>query len=80
MTEYRKIVLDGYPTLVERDGEELVCRDGRRVAIDNAVHLPPVDPQKIICVHLNYKSRVDEFMTKLPPAPTFFSQTADGVE
>ena len=72
MTEYRKIVLDGYPTLVERDGEELVCRDGRRVAIDNAVHLPPVDPQKIICVHLNYKSRVDEFMTKLPPAPTFF--------
>ena len=72
MTEYRKIVLDGYPTLVERDGEELVCRDGRRVAIDNAVHLPPVDPQKIICVHLNYKSRVDEFMTKLPPAPTYF--------
>jgi len=72
MTEYRKIVLDGYPTLVERNGEELVCRDGRRVAIDDAIHLPPVDPQKIICVHLNYKSRVDEFMTKLPPAPTFF--------
>jgi len=72
MTEYRKIVLDGYPVLVERDGEELVCRDGRRVAIDDAVHLPPVDPQKIICVHLNYKSRVDEYMTKLPPAPTYF--------
>ena len=72
MTEYRKILLDGYPVLVERDGEELVCRDGRRVAIDDAIHLPPVDPQKIICVHLNYISRVEEFMTKLPPAPTFF--------
>lgn len=72
MTEYRKILLDGYPVLVERDGEELVCRDGRRVAIEQAVHLPPVDPTKIVCVHLNYKSRVDEFMTKLPDAPTYF--------
>ena len=72
MTEYRKILLDGYPVLVERNGEELVCRDGRRVAIEEAVHLPPVDPTKIVCVHLNYKSRVDEFMTKLPDAPTYF--------
>lgn len=72
MTEYRKILLDGYPVLVERDGEELVCRDGRRIAIEEAVHLPPVDPTKIVCVHLNYKSRVDEFMTKLPSAPTYF--------
>lgn len=72
MTEYRKILLDGYPVLVERDGEELVGRDGRRVTIEQAVHLPPVDPTKIVCVHLNYKSRVDEFMTKLPDAPTYF--------
>jgi len=72
MTEYRKILLEGYPVLVECDGEELVCRDGRRVAIDDAVHLPPVDPQKIICVHLNYRSRVEEFMTKLAVAPTYF--------
>ncbi len=72
MTEYRKILLDGYPVLVERDGDMLSCRDGRQVAISDAVHLPPVDPQKIVCVHLNYKSRVDEFMTRLPPAPTYF--------
>ncbi|MHC8509047.1 MAG: fumarylacetoacetate hydrolase family protein [Rhodospirillales bacterium] len=72
MTEYRKILLDGYPVLVERDGGELVCKDGRRVKIDSAVHLPPVEPQKIICVHLNYSSRVKEYMTKLPPAPTYF--------
>lgn len=72
MAEYRKILLDGYPVLVERDGDVLVCRDGRTVDIDSAVHLPPVDPTKIICVHLNYKSRVDEYMTSLPPAPTYF--------
>lgn len=72
MTELRRILLDGYATIVSRDGDELVAGDGRRVAIDDAVHLSPVEPTKIVCVHLNYRSRVDEFMTKLPPTPTYF--------
>ena len=70
--EYRKILLDGYPIVTERDGHRLVTRDGRSIAIDAAVHLPPVEPTKIVCVHLNYHSRVDEFITKLPSAPTYF--------
>lgn len=70
--EYRRILLDGYPILTKREGETLVARDGRSTPIDAAVHLPPVEPTKIVCVHLNYHSRVDEFMTKLPPAPTYF--------
>ncbi len=73
-TEYRKILLDGYPILTTRDGDRLVTRDGRSIAVEDAVHLPPVSPTKIICVHLNYHSRVDEFMTKLPPAPTYFQK------
>lgn len=72
MAEYRRILLDGYPTLTERNGERLEARDGRSVAIADAVHLPPTQPSKIICVHLNYESRVKEFITKLPPAPTYF--------
>lgn len=72
MTEFRRILLDGYPCQVVRDGENLVAADGRVVAIADAVHLPPVEPTKIICVHLNYDSRTKEFMTKLPPAPTYF--------
>ncbi|MEY4458781.1 MAG: Homoprotocatechuate catabolism bifunctional isomerase/decarboxylase [Actinomycetota bacterium] len=72
MTEYRRILLDGYPTQVVRDGEELVAGDGRRVAIVDALHLPPVEPTKAIAVHLNYDSRTKEFMTKLPEAPTYF--------
>ena len=72
MAEIRRILLDGYPTEVRREGDTLIANDGREVAIDDAVHLAPVEPTKIICIHLNYLSRVDEFMTKLPPAPTYF--------
>ena len=74
MAEFRRILLDGYPTQVTRDGDHLVAGDGRRVAIADAVHLPPVEPTKIIAVHLNYDSRTKEFMTKLPPAPTYFQK------
>ncbi|MFC4911321.1 fumarylacetoacetate hydrolase family protein [Actinomadura gamaensis] len=70
--EYRRILLDGAVTRVVRDGEELVSADGRRVPAADAVHLPPVEPSKIIAVHLNHRSRVEEFQTKLPPAPTYF--------
>jgi 5-oxopent-3-ene-1,2,5-tricarboxylate decarboxylase/2-hydroxyhepta-2,4-diene-1,7-dioate isomerase len=72
VTEFRRILLDGSPTAVSVDGDRLVAGDGRSVAADEAIHLPPVTPTKIICVHLNYRSRVDEFMAKLPPAPTYF--------
>jgi len=70
--ETRRILLDGVATEVARDGEELVAADGRRVATDAAVHLAPCEPTKIVCVHLNYESRVKEFLATLPPAPTFF--------
>ena len=70
--EYRRILLDGYPILTIREGDRLVTRDGRSIGVDEAVHLPPCNPSKIVCVHLNYHSRVDEFITKLPPAPTYF--------
>ena len=73
-TEYRRILLDGYPILVRRHGDELVTKDGRSVGVDEAVHLAPCNPSKIICVHLNYMSRVKEFITKLPPAPTYFQK------
>jgi len=73
-TEYRRILLDGYPILATRRGDELVTRDGRSVGVDEAVHLAPVNPSKIICVHLNYASRVREFITRLPPAPTYFQK------
>jgi 5-oxopent-3-ene-1,2,5-tricarboxylate decarboxylase/2-hydroxyhepta-2,4-diene-1,7-dioate isomerase len=70
--ETRRILLDGAPTVVTRDGEDLLASDGRRIPIADARHLPPCEPTKIVCVHLNYESRVKEFIATLPPAPTYF--------
>ena len=70
--ETRRILLDGVPASVVREGEELVAADGRRIALGSAEHLPPSEPTKIVCVHLNYESRVKEFLARMPPAPTYF--------
>lgn len=72
VTEFRRVLLDGAPVLTTRHGDELVAGDGRVVGIDEAIHLAPCEPTKIIAVHLNYDSRTKEFMTKLPAAPTYF--------
>ncbi len=71
-TETRRILLDGSVVGVEVVGSELVAPDGRRVEETVAIHLPPVEPTKIICCHLNHVSRVREFGGVLPPAPTYF--------
>ena len=70
--ETRRILLAGAPTTVTRDGEGLVTAEGRRIASADAHHLAPVEPTKIVCVHLNYESRVQEFGATMPPAPTYF--------
>lgn len=72
MSEIRRILLDDKVEVVERFGDLLKTEDGRTVLIENAVHLPPCVPTKIIAIHLNYDSRTKEFLTKLPPAPTYF--------
>jgi 5-oxopent-3-ene-1,2,5-tricarboxylate decarboxylase/2-hydroxyhepta-2,4-diene-1,7-dioate isomerase len=72
MTEYRRVLLDGAAVQVVRHGNTLAAPDGREVGVDEAVHLPPTEPTKIIAVHLNYDSRTREFMTRLPAAPTYF--------
>ncbi len=72
MTEFRRILIDGAPLNTHVEGQELVAADGRRFQAAEANHLPPAEPTKVIACHLNYRSRVEEFMTKLPPAPTYF--------
>lgn len=72
VTEYRRILLSGAVVMVERHRDRLVAADRRSISVDEAVHLPPVEPTKIIGVHLNHRSRVEEFRTTLPAAPTYF--------
>nr|WP_042193397.1 fumarylacetoacetate hydrolase family protein [Kibdelosporangium sp. MJ126-NF4]CEL20748.1 2-hydroxyhepta-2,4-diene-1,7-dioate isomerase / 5-carboxymethyl-2-oxo-hex-3-ene-1,7-dioate decarboxylase, HPAG2 subunit [Kibdelosporangium sp. MJ126-NF4]CTQ89661.1 2-hydroxyhepta-2,4-diene-1,7-dioate isomerase (EC 5.3.3.-) / 5-carboxymethyl-2-oxo-hex-3-ene-1,7-dioate decarboxylase (EC 4.1.1.68), HPAG2 subunit [Kibdelosporangium sp. MJ126-NF4] len=72
MPEFRRILLDGAVVETIRDGDELVAGDGRRVNADEATHLPPVVPSKVVAVHLNHRSRVEEFQIKLADTPTYF--------
>ena len=60
-SETRRVLLDGSVASVVVDGDHLVADDGRRVAESEASYLPPSEPSKILCVHLNHVSRVDEF-------------------
>lgn len=70
--ETRRILLDGAITDVMREGDDLIAPDGRTMPVDEPVHLPPVTPTKVICVHLNYESRRAEFGATLGAAPTYF--------
>jgi 5-oxopent-3-ene-1,2,5-tricarboxylate decarboxylase / 2-hydroxyhepta-2,4-diene-1,7-dioate isomerase len=70
--ETRRIVLGGAITEVIRDGDMLIAPDGRRIYADEALHLAPVEPSKIICVHLNYRNRLEELKVVGPPAPNYF--------
>ena len=74
MTEKRRILVERRPLVVQLVGDALVAEDGRRFEVATATHLPPTEPSKILAVHLNYRSRVEEFKTRLPAAPTYFQK------
>ena len=74
MAEWRRILLDGAVVEAELIGEQLVTRDGRAVDAEEATHLPPCVPTKILAVHFNYRSRHDEMRRPVEPAPTFFAK------
>jgi 5-oxopent-3-ene-1,2,5-tricarboxylate decarboxylase/2-hydroxyhepta-2,4-diene-1,7-dioate isomerase len=46
--------------------------DGRRLPEAEAVYLAPVEPSKILAVHLSYRSRIEEYAARIPPEPSFF--------
>ncbi|MBX3446676.1 MAG: fumarylacetoacetate hydrolase family protein [Parvibaculaceae bacterium] len=73
--EWRRILHQGTPVWVKpEEGGRLRLGDGRTVDEASAAYLPPCDPTKIICIHLNYDSRRVEF--KAPPlvTPTYFQK------
>lgn len=72
--EQRRILLEGRPEWTRVDGEELVAMDGRRVSETGAVYLPPCEPSKILCIHLNYESRRVEFRAPELVTPTYFQK------
>jgi 5-oxopent-3-ene-1,2,5-tricarboxylate decarboxylase/2-hydroxyhepta-2,4-diene-1,7-dioate isomerase len=72
--EWRRVLHEGVTHWAVPDGEELALGDGRRIAEASATYLPPCDPTKILCVHLNYQSRLDEFENPGIDTPTYFQK------
>jgi 5-oxopent-3-ene-1,2,5-tricarboxylate decarboxylase/2-hydroxyhepta-2,4-diene-1,7-dioate isomerase len=67
-----RVVLDGVPAWGRRDGDAIALDDGRRIAESSAEYLAPVEPSKILAVHLTYRSRIEEYRAKVPPEPSYF--------
>jgi 5-oxopent-3-ene-1,2,5-tricarboxylate decarboxylase/2-hydroxyhepta-2,4-diene-1,7-dioate isomerase len=72
--EWRRILYQGTPTWVRPDNDMLHLADGRSVRDAEAIYLPPCDPTKIICIHLNYESRRVEFKAPKLVTPTYFQK------
>jgi 5-oxopent-3-ene-1,2,5-tricarboxylate decarboxylase / 2-hydroxyhepta-2,4-diene-1,7-dioate isomerase len=74
--ELRHVVHNGTAYWAEYRQGELHLGDGRVLAERAVQHLPPCAPTKILCVHLNYRSRLYEFTggDKAPATPTYFQK------
>jgi 5-oxopent-3-ene-1,2,5-tricarboxylate decarboxylase / 2-hydroxyhepta-2,4-diene-1,7-dioate isomerase len=74
--ELRHVVFGGSAYWAEYREGELHLGDGRVLSERAVQHLPPCSPTKILCVHLNYRSRLYEFTgaDKPPPTPTYFQK------
>ncbi|MGI5864123.1 MAG: fumarylacetoacetate hydrolase family protein [Myxococcales bacterium] len=74
--------IDGEPQLALFEGGELdllseppfsrIVRSGRRVPLEAAKLLAPVEPSKIVCVGLNYRAHAAELRMPLPERPLLF--------
>jgi 5-oxopent-3-ene-1,2,5-tricarboxylate decarboxylase/2-hydroxyhepta-2,4-diene-1,7-dioate isomerase len=72
--EWRRVLHEGQPKWVRPDGDRLLLGDGRHLADSEAIYLPPCDPTKILCIHLNYDSRRVEFKAPMLETPTYFQK------
>lgn len=79
--ERRRVLVGGsafWGTMIEEgpNAGKLRLDDGRLLDAHSQVYLPPVDPSKIIAVHISYTSRSIETRNKLRPTdtPTYFTK------
>jgi 5-oxopent-3-ene-1,2,5-tricarboxylate decarboxylase / 2-hydroxyhepta-2,4-diene-1,7-dioate isomerase len=67
-----RVEVDGEPQWGRREGDTIVLDEGGSVAEADALYLAPVEPTKILAVHLTYRSRVEEYAARTPPQPSYF--------
>jgi acylpyruvate hydrolase len=66
---------DGLAELAQR----AVQADERLALADVALHAPIVDPQKIVCIGLNYRDHAEETGQEIPAAPMWFAKFANSL-
>lgn len=67
-----RVEVDGEPVWGTPVGDVIRLDDGRELPEPEARYLAPVEPTKIIAVHLTYRSRVVEYEARIPPEPSYF--------
>jgi 5-oxopent-3-ene-1,2,5-tricarboxylate decarboxylase/2-hydroxyhepta-2,4-diene-1,7-dioate isomerase len=73
MSESRvRVEVDGVPVWGRLDADVITCDDGRTLTESQATYLAPVQPSKIIAVHLTYQSRLTEYAARTPAYPSYF--------
>jgi 5-oxopent-3-ene-1,2,5-tricarboxylate decarboxylase/2-hydroxyhepta-2,4-diene-1,7-dioate isomerase len=72
--EWRRILHEGHAEWVRPEDDRLKLADGRSVSEAEVTYLPPCDPTKILCIHLNYESRRVEFKAPAIETPTYFQK------
>jgi 2-keto-4-pentenoate hydratase/2-oxohepta-3-ene-1,7-dioic acid hydratase in catechol pathway len=68
-------LLAGGPSVLRAAAEAITQPKAARYSVDGARFLPPIpDPQKIICVGLNYRDHAAETGAAIPREPVLFSK------
>jgi 5-oxopent-3-ene-1,2,5-tricarboxylate decarboxylase/2-hydroxyhepta-2,4-diene-1,7-dioate isomerase len=77
----RHVIHGGTAYWAAYEDGELRLKDGRLIAERDVTYLPPCNPTKIICIHLNYMSRLYEFTgaNKPPATPTYFQKPVTAI-
>jgi 5-oxopent-3-ene-1,2,5-tricarboxylate decarboxylase / 2-hydroxyhepta-2,4-diene-1,7-dioate isomerase len=80
-SEMRHVLHGGSTYWAAYENGELRLQDGRLIPEREVTYLPPCNPTKIICIHLNYMSRLYEFTgaNKPPATPTYFQKPVTAI-
>src|SRR5436305_9505510 len=70
----------GVGVLLASAGRPSSLPEGEAIPVEDVQLLPPVvDPKKIICLGLNYRSHAEEAGLEAPSVPTFFAKWANAL-
>jgi 5-oxopent-3-ene-1,2,5-tricarboxylate decarboxylase / 2-hydroxyhepta-2,4-diene-1,7-dioate isomerase len=67
-----RVEVAGEPRWGRLEKGDVVLEDGTRASEADSVFLAPVEPTKILAVHLTYRSRLDEYKARTPSEPSYF--------